>query len=354
MAHAGVLMFVNRVSFWILGICATFGIRLGTARSATGTEVAYHFDRNALAATARASDGTYIALTDSGNLLAFDPATYTLVAERVPWSPATSLSATLTGVVAGLDDGRIVSVDVPSLKMQRIGAVDGHPAWIGRRRSGALLVAHGFAPDKPFGWGERGLASLVVEELGTGRSLRIPFVATAFLLDSRDRLWLGADNGEWGGRLAVVDLEKWTVRELKRPPAGVYGIVETIEGRIWVHGGTMHMGMHEAFVSALDGASQTTLFESGFVDRGRSESSDPAHHAPRGYARQRFVPRVFVQSGLRSRLEALALEKAAGFHGALPLGKAGRGRVLSRSAIDLRDWRVAPSPTDLDGAEWLG
>jgi hypothetical protein len=80
-------MFVKRVPFWILGICATFGIRLGTATSATGTEVAYHFDRNALAATARASDGTYVALTDSGNLLAFDPATYALVAERIPWSP---------------------------------------------------------------------------------------------------------------------------------------------------------------------------------------------------------------------------------------------------------------------------
>src|SRR5262249_55721475 len=168
----------------------------------------------AFAATARAGDGAYVALTDSGNLLAFDQATYALLAERIPRSPATCLAAAGGGGGAGPNDGRIVTVEAPSLAMERMGAVDGRPAWIGRRRSGALLVAHGFVPEKPFGWADRGLASLVVEELGTGRSLRIPFVATTFLLDSHDRLWVGADKGEWGGRLALIDLEKWTVREV--------------------------------------------------------------------------------------------------------------------------------------------
>lgn len=252
-------------------VCAALGVLLGSVSSANGAEVAYHFDRNAFAATARAGDGAYVALTDSGNLLAFDPVTYALLAERVPRSPATCLSATGGAVVAGLDDGRIVSVEVPSLKMKRIGAVDGRPAWMGQRRSGAMVVAHGFAPEKPFGWWARGLASLVVEELGTGRSLRIPFVATTFLLDSRDRLWLGADKGEWGGRLAVVDLDKWTVRELDHPPAGVYGIVETMEGRVWVYGGTMHLGMHQAFVSSVDGAAVKKLFDSEFVDKRRPD-----------------------------------------------------------------------------------
>ena len=254
-----------------LSVCAAFGLLLGAVRSANGTDVAYHFDRNAFAATARVGDGPYVALTDSGNLLAFDPATYALLAERVPWSPATCLTVANSEVVAGLDDGRIVSVDGPSLQMKRIGAVDGRPTWIGSRRSGALLVAHGFAPEKPFGWGDCGLGSLAVEELETGRSLRIPFVATTFLLDSRDRLWLGADKGEWGGRLAVVDLEKWTVRELEDPPAGVYGFVETTEGRVWAYGGTMHMWMHQAFVSSVDGGAVKVLFDSGFVQKRRPD-----------------------------------------------------------------------------------
>jgi hypothetical protein len=253
-----------------MGVCAAFGILAGAVTSAQSAEVAYHFDRNAFAATARAGDGAYVALTDSGNLLTFDPATYALLAERVPRIPARCLSAIPGRVVVGLDDGRIVSVDAPSLQMKRIGAVDGRPTWIGRRSSGGLLVAHGFAPEKPFGWGDRGLGSLVVEELETGRSLRIPFVASTFLLDSRDRLWVGADNGEWGGRLAVVDLEKWTVRELDDPPAGVYGLIETTEGRIWAYGGTMHMWMHQAFVSSVDGAGKK-LFDSGFVSKKRAD-----------------------------------------------------------------------------------
>jgi hypothetical protein len=82
-------------------VCAAFGVLLGAVTAANAAEVAYHFDRNALTASARAGDGAYVALTDSGNLLAFDPATYALLAERVPRSPATCLSATLGGVVAG-------------------------------------------------------------------------------------------------------------------------------------------------------------------------------------------------------------------------------------------------------------
>jgi len=269
-ARANVPVFMKRARFR-LSVCAAFGLLLGAVRSANGADVAYHFDRNAFVATTRVGDGPYLALTDSGNLLAFDPATYALLAERVPRSPATCLSVAGSGVVAGLDDGRIVSVDVPSLQMKRIGAVDGRPVWMGRRRSGAQLVAHGFAPEKPFGWADRGLGSLVVEELGTGRSLRIPFVATTFFLDSRDRLWLGADKGEWGGRLAVVDLEKWTMRELDDPPAGVYGFVETTEGRVWAYGGTMHMWMHQAFVSSVDGGAVKVLFDSGFVDQRRPD-----------------------------------------------------------------------------------
>jgi hypothetical protein len=124
-----------------LSVCTAFGVLLCVVMSANGAEVAYHFDRNAFAGTARAGDGAYVALTDTGNLPAFDPATYALLAERVPRSPATCLSTAGGGVVAGLDDGRIVSVEVPSLTMKRIGAVDGRPAWMGRRRSGAQLVA---------------------------------------------------------------------------------------------------------------------------------------------------------------------------------------------------------------------
>ena len=132
-------------------------------------------------------------------------------------------------------------------------------------------MAHGFAPEKPFGWADRGLGSLVVEELGTGGTVRIPFVATTLLLDSRDRLWVGADKGEWGGRLAVIDFDKGTVRELDDPPAGVYGLVETTDGRVWAYGGTIHIWMHQAFVSSVDGVTVKKLYDSKFVDKRRPD-----------------------------------------------------------------------------------
>jgi hypothetical protein len=61
------------------------------------------------------------------------------------------------------------------------------------------------------------------------------------------------------------------VRELDHPPAGVYGIVETVDGHIWAHGGTMHLGMHHGFVSSVDGAAAKTLFDSGFADKRRPD-----------------------------------------------------------------------------------
>jgi hypothetical protein len=80
---------MNRLRVRVL-VSAAAGILCGAVASANGAQVAYHFDRNAFAATARAGDGAYVALTDSGNLLAFDPATYALLAERVPTSPASA------------------------------------------------------------------------------------------------------------------------------------------------------------------------------------------------------------------------------------------------------------------------
>ena len=87
---------------------------------------AYHFDRNALAASVRtAGGGILLALTDTGNLLLFDDETLALRGERVPQSPVACLGpAGAAGVVVGLEDGRIVEVEIPSLVMKRVGEVD--------------------------------------------------------------------------------------------------------------------------------------------------------------------------------------------------------------------------------------
>ena len=44
----------------LFAVCAGFGVLPTAASAANGTDVAYHFDRNAFAATARAGDGTFL------------------------------------------------------------------------------------------------------------------------------------------------------------------------------------------------------------------------------------------------------------------------------------------------------
>jgi hypothetical protein len=237
---------------------------------------AYHFNRNALAASVRTKTGGLLALTDTGNLLLFDDETLALRGERVPRSPVTCLGpVTGAGVVVGLEDGRIVEVEIPSLAMKRVGEVDGRPSWIGRAPSGALLVAHGLMPEKPLGWRAQTPESLVLEELGTGRMLRLPFVGHAFLVGRDGRLWIGAAGGEWRGRLAVVDLRGWSARELEsaRPAEAqaIHGFVETADGHVWAYGGTMLMGAHGSVIMAVDQEPITKLFE---LPLGRPEKPD--------------------------------------------------------------------------------
>jgi hypothetical protein len=239
---------------------------------------AYHFDRNALAASILTAGGDLLALTDTGNLLLFDGQTLALRGERVPRVPVACLGpAGDTGVTVGLEDGRIVEVELPSLAMKRAGAVDGTPVWLGRTPSGARLVAHGLVPEKPLGWRAGGVQSLLLEELGTGRTLRLPFVGQAFLAGRDGRLWIGSDIGEWGGRLAVVDLKSWSVRELDTGGGrgartqGVYGFTETPDGHIWAYGGTMHMGARGSFIMAVDAEPPARLLELGF---GRTAGPD--------------------------------------------------------------------------------
>jgi len=244
---------------------------------------AYDFNRNALTAAVRAPGGDLLSATDTGNLLLFDSETFALKAERVARAPVSCLGpAGPGGVLVGLEDGRVVEVAIPSLKMTLVAQVDGQPAWIGRAPSGRLLVAYGLTPEKPFGFRARGISSLALDEIDTGRTMLLPFIGEAFLLDRQNRLWLGADNGEWGGRLAVVDLARWTVRAIAdddKDLQGVYGFTETPAGHILAYGGTAHMGGCGNFIMAVDRQPAAKLFETPFArPPSRQGPSDPVTH----------------------------------------------------------------------------
>lgn len=110
----------------------------------------------------------------------------------------------------------------------------------------------------------------VVHDLATGKTFALEDEATTFLLDASGRLWLGADHGEWGGRITRVDLAEGTLKSLKPPPSrhpereayweGVYGFVEQRDGQVWAFGGTTHMGLNRGYLTRVDGAEPQPLY----------------------------------------------------------------------------------------------
>jgi hypothetical protein len=239
------------------------------SREQASWQVSHHFNRNALAASVRAASGDLVSLTASGNLLIFDSATFSLKGERVPSARATCLGPVRGNeVLVGLEDGRIVDFDVSSLKLRPVGMVPGEPFWVGRGPTDALLVVRGYPRE---GAGRRDwnhVARVSLEDLAGTKRLWLPFVPTVFLQDSRGRLWLGAERGEWGGSLGVVDLASWRVREINtKNDDGIYGFIEISDGRVLAYGGMMHMGSG-TFLARIDGPAAQMLYEVPYMRRG--------------------------------------------------------------------------------------
>ena len=169
------------------------------------------FDRNALQASERTGNGL-IALTSSGVLLRFELPDVRLVRERGESVEVKHLGrGEGDAVLAGLADGRICRVNPATLELTEIAKLPAPALWIGwisgtANRPGGLVVVTGSTKS-------------TVHDVATGKTLTVEFKATTFLSDSAGRLWLGADNGEWGGQVARVDLTKGTNAIIDPPPS---------------------------------------------------------------------------------------------------------------------------------------
>jgi hypothetical protein len=125
--------------------------------------------------------------------------------------------------------------------------------------------------------------------------------ATSIFLDSSDRLWLGADWGEWGGALAVADLNTGKVEKLTGAIGdGVYGIAEPKPGVVWTFGGTSHLGFLSAFVSRVAPAPRAQLFssESGLLldEKGHRRSPLSKPFAPVTHVVKRNDGKIWLVS----------------------------------------------------------
>jgi hypothetical protein len=220
--------------------------------SGLAASYAYHFDRNAIA-DSRLTGDALIALTCSGNLVRFDARTFAPTHHHAGASAAVCLGTGGRGeVLAGFRDGTLAEVAPSNLSLRIVARLPAEPLWIGGRRTadGMLAVAkrpvHRRAdPD------EDGMVLFHVTGANDIRKspLEAPDnagpegrVASAFLLDRRDRLWLGRDTGEWGGWCGYVDapdgrfvqVPEWKYKNL-------YGFTELEDGRILAYGGMLHM-----------------------------------------------------------------------------------------------------------------
>ncbi len=235
-------------------------IRLESGRV---VEYTIPFDRNSLQDSLRAGNGL-IALTSSGVLLRFELPDVRLVHEHAETVEVKCLGRGEGGaVLAGLADGRICRVNPVTLELTEIAKLAASPRWIGwlpaigNRPAGLVVVT--------------GSTTCTVHDLATQKTFTAGHNATTFLCDATGRLWLGADNGEWGGRVTRVDLTRGSSAAIDPPPSGdprwaahwdgIYGFIELRDHQVWAFGGTSHMGSNSRNITRIDEDKPRPLFE---------------------------------------------------------------------------------------------
>jgi hypothetical protein len=247
-------------------------VRLKDGRT---VEFTAHYDRNALRGSVR-TDDALIALTSSGTLLRFDLPDFHLSEERIDVVPVTSLGrGAEQTILAGMKDGRICRVDPKTLNLTDVQQRFDPPSWIGwsplREGRAAGLVVATRATRKTPGAADGWDAPFTnITDDGTGEIYAWPFEASQFLLDRSGRLWLGADRGEWGGKVSWIDLAAGSQTTVRPPPwhslvtqpfwNGIYGFTELRDGRILAFGGTMHFSYLAGFIAEIQGNQADLLF----------------------------------------------------------------------------------------------
>jgi hypothetical protein len=239
----------------------------GQVRLAGGRVVEYTvpFDRNSLQDSLRVGN-SLIALTSSGALLRFELPEVRLVREHVEPQEVICLGrGEGAGVLAGLADGRICRINPETLELTEVVKLPAPPRWIG------WLPAKGDRPPGMVVLTGQTRSRSTVHDLAASKTFTLDYRATAFLLDSTATLWLGADNGEWGGLVTRVDLVKGTSEAIKPPPSqrpeqkdfwrGIYGFIELQDRQVWAFGGTSHMGFNSRNITRVDENKARPVFE---------------------------------------------------------------------------------------------
>lgn len=232
-------------------------------------------DRAALAQVVALPDGA-VARTAAGNLMRYDSALVRTAERRGAYA---ALAVDGADLFAAQTDGGLVALDPATLAPTPLGAAaPGRPVWLAALPA-ALVVAVDLGHD--------GAYDLVVLSRASGAEtgrLVVPTTGnpkhhpgTWFLDRAHGAVWFGADGGEWGGALGRVDLATGAAGVTPGALGGVYGLVRGPDNRLWVHGGTAHLGHLESFISAVsdDGATVTELWSTHDGRRGTLAAAEP-------------------------------------------------------------------------------
>jgi hypothetical protein len=220
----------------------------------------YYFNRNAIA-TSAAVGSSLVALTEAGHLLRFDRQTFALTGQLLSAHAASALCAWRDAAVAvGFTGGSVSALDPTSLKLTPIDQVPGRPIWLGVAPGDQLVVVYVLHEPTEDGGSQR-RPEHHLRIVGSNQDIKLP-LATTFFIDSASRLWLGSDHGEWGGDVQVVNLKTRKIVDVPDGHQNVYGFAEVKPGEVWAHGGLIHMGAVDSYVTRLTPKpSRQPLFE---------------------------------------------------------------------------------------------
>jgi hypothetical protein len=288
-----------------------FGGVMRTVRLADGLAVGYvHYeDENALVGSLLA-DGRVVALTAGGNLQARDARTLARVAGRRCESPGVLLAEGPAGeMLLGCQDGTVWQVEPRTLSLTERYHLEGPPLWIGSdgkalyaampaKRADvrhAIRIGDAIDPHRQIGsirnltaGGEVPFAGHLAEAFTKARAEKDPNyefcgmatgAPSAWAVDANGRLWMGKDNGEWGGFWHSLDLATGRPGPMRHNSEGVYGFLRLAGGQMWAYGGMSHMGPEEAFIARLDGPQARRVYDSGRDERDERSTAPSGRHA---------------------------------------------------------------------------
>jgi hypothetical protein len=255
----------------------------------------YHFDHNALK-DAELVAHDLVALTESGNLVRFDAETLSVTGHLVVPGRGIAVALGDAGrLLIGTEDGQIFELTSQTLTLTPVTKATGRVVWlstgraIGKPRSVvAVIDARPDVmpwPGEPFKAYEtrsarierRAINPLKVLIFAGGTSKYILFkqgsfaTPSAFVLDDSDRLWMGADKGEWGGQYSYMELRTGNVHSFDTG-SGVLGFLKMRDGRVLAYGGMSHLGMESGFVA--DVSKKPAVYLREFTNRPKTELAE--------------------------------------------------------------------------------